>query len=821
MFRALAGRLLLIAVTIVLPLASSLTMAPIRAGADIVCADLVVTDITVTPSTPIEDQNAAIAVTVKNQGSCDATGFVTQWQPSQNAVPAGSSSLPSLAAGASAVLNFTYAFPNDGNFLTIATVDSGDAVPETRENNNTAILSVTVVPKTTDLQITSVTFVPNPAVATDAMQAIVHVINVGNTAASDFQVEWKPSPTTSAVTQLVNGLAAFGAGVDVTFDYTYPFAGTFDTTATVDSLHDIQETNEGNNTFTESLTVDPALPDLIVQNITINPPSPVAGQPMTLTATIANVGHRPAGDFEVDWTPVLGQKLQQQVIGPLAVGATVDVTFTYTFDRGGSFDTTVSADSTNKVREVNEDNNNLDVQVGVGTATVDLTITDFEESPSPPVQGTDTTFTVKVKNLGNTTSGSFVVAVNPDSTGISSNGKQTVSQQVDSLAPNTEVTLTFHFQYPDPGNFRAIAQVDVLKNVSETNEANNTALLNLVVQPGDIDLVVTSFNLTTDLCAQAVPNGCSPMKIWKGTATTANITVVNNGSFPAGAFSVMWLLHETDTRGPTEALAGLLPGQSATVHIHGSYAKDGTFNTFAVVDPFNQVKEGAPGGETNNTSAPTSAPLNPILVLPRDTTVDVSMPNFYVFNDLDGITGDGEWNMWFMALSPNDKCHISFSVINFDLKGFKCSFFYREPDDGDDEPYIDGSPGSGDEVGPGPTLTLTLTETQPLVLVIFGIEDDLPLGVDKPGTTNKFWLPGDYQVATGKTILKGQKGESDCPNNGECFDAAVQVAVTNGPPPPAASSTSIASNLAAHNALTRANSAIGMFNALPQTDSSQ
>ncbi len=814
MFRGLAGRLLLIAVTVLMPLVGSLTLA-LPTAADVTCADLVVTDITVTPSSPIVGHDAQVDVTVMNKGTCPAAGFVTQWQASQSGPAALSESLSGLNNGASHTFTWTFAFPKDGNFLTVATVDSGNAISETNEVNNTKILSVTVQPQTIDLKPTSIIFTPDPAVATDAMKATVHVVNDGNTDATDFQVEWDPTPNGPPQTQLVNSLAAGGGAVDVDFIYTYPNPGTFDTTATVDSLKDIKETNEKNNSITESLTVDPALPDLVVDNAVVSPANPVAGQPMTLTVTVKNVGHRPtSSDFEVDWTPVTGQKLQQQVVGPLNDGDSTNVVFNYTYDKGGSFIGNISVDSTNKVREVNEKNNDDALQVTVDSATVDLTITDFEASPNPPVQGQDTTFTVKIKNLGNTASGPFVLAVNPDSSNISSRGDQTVTTPVAGLNPGEEQTLTLHFQYPDAGNFRAIAQVDILKSVAESNEANNTALLNLVVKPGDIDLIVTDFTVDTDLCAQATPNACSPMKYWAGTAMTANITVTNVGSFPAGAFNIQWLRRETDTTGPTEAVAGLNPGDSITVHIHSTYSKDGIFNTFAVADPYDQVKEGCTNCEDNNVqpfaaNAPTYTG-NPINIQVRETTVQLTNPHFVVHNDLDDSPkGSGEWNMYYIVLDPNaTNCTITWkiSVIHVDIKlkkGFQCPGFNPNPD----------APGD-DDVGPGPTINVTLNDTTPLLIAIIGYEDDT-FGADKTGSASKFWLPGDYQVA-GSVVLNGQKGDSRC-SNGDCFDATINVNVTSAPPPPAASSSSfsrIAATAAAHDAMTQINNVLSTIDSM-------
>ncbi len=457
------------------------------------------------------------------------------------------------------------------------------------------------------------------------------------------------------------------------------------------------------------------------------------------------------------------------VNGPLAVGATTDVYFNFTYQFAGSYTGTITADSSNWVREVNENNNDLQYQVNVGKSFVDLTITDFHYTPANPSQGTNTQFSVTVQNLGNTAAGNFVVSVNPEALGISTPGPFTLTTQVSGLAAGASQTLTFNFQYPDFGNFRGIAKVDAFNNVAESNEANNTALVNLVVAPANIDLRIDSFVLTTDLCAQAVPAGCSPMKYWKGSAVTAAITVHNYGTYPAGNFSVQWLLHDTDSFGPTTSLAGLLPGQSTTVYLTSSYPKDGSFTSTAIADVFNQVVEPCAGCETNNTATTN------LTVLPRDTSVAVAITQFHVFNDLDdGLAGAGEWNMMLAALVPGATCHFN-PFGGVDINSFQCANFYKNPD------------GAGDQ-GAGPTLNLTLTEFMPLAIAITGCEDDSTVlatcePFDFPGYTLKIWLPGDYQVA-GSVQLAGTKGDSRC-SNGECFYADVSVTVTAGPPPPA------------------------------------
>ncbi len=679
MYRFLAKRMLIALPAIVVALVA-MTMTTSRpAQAALQCADLTITNVAVTPTSPVQNQSASIDITVQNDGSCAATGFVVQFKSSLFALTGPSDTVTSLNGGhANTIVHLTYAFPYAGNFLTQAVVDSGNAVNETSEVNNLAIKSVTVLPGGVDLSITNVTFNPDPAVATDGMTATVHVVNTGNTDAGAFRVNWRPGPLFAPLqSQQINGLA-HGAGVDVPFNYTYAGAGTFNTTATVDPLNSVWETNEFNNSFAKSLVVDPPLPDLIIESSVLTPASPTAGLPAQLKVKVKNVGHRPAGDFEVQWIPApLTPALRQGVTGPLAVGADTEVDFNYTFPLGGNFTGTVTADSSFTVPEVYENNNSANVPVTVAVANVDLTITDFHYTPANPIQGQTVTFSATIKNLGNTPAENFVVSVNPDAYQIESPSLQTLTSSVASLAGGASTTLTFPFVYPHAGNFRGIAEVDAFNTVLETNEQNNKALADLVVAPGDTDLSISNFSLKTDLCLQAV-NYANPCSLyWKGSAVTATIDVTNNGDYPSDSFTVQWLVDDSSpfAIGPTAVVPGVLPHSTVTVTLTSSFAAAGSIESKATVDLYNQVPE---TNEGNNTAFTTST------VLARDTSIKVGISQMHVYNDLDdGLAGAGEWNMWLLAYSSGSNCHLELSVFSYDLANFTCFKWYSEPDRGD------------------------------------------------------------------------------------------------------------------------------------------
>src|SRR5206468_2373733 len=130
--------------------------------------------------------------------------------------------------------------------------------------------------------------------------ATVVVTNSGNTAAKSFTVSWQPWWLTLPLVRQVNVLAP-GASTSLSFDYTYPFDGTFDSSVTVDSGGSVVETNEFNNTKSFQVVVDPPLADLTVVGVKLAPANPVPGQVVTAVVTVQNIGNTAATSFRAQW----------------------------------------------------------------------------------------------------------------------------------------------------------------------------------------------------------------------------------------------------------------------------------------------------------------------------------------------------------------------------------------------------------------------------------------------------------------------------------------------------------------------------------------
>jgi subtilase family serine protease len=727
------------------------------------CADLQITDITFSPVNPVQGQQANIAITVRNAGTCEAGGFVVQFKADLFAPTGPSRSVDSLAPGASTTLNLSFNFAQAGNFLTVVQVDTGNAVPETNEVNNLEIRSVTVLRPEVNLVIDSLTLVPDPVVQGRVATASIRVTNTGNVPAGAFRVEWTPFFLAAPLSRQINGLGP-GESTTVTFDFTFTFAGTVDGTAVVDAGNAVNETNEFDNTATRRTVVEPPLPNLTFAtgnaiDIDVGP----AGSVTTVNVTVINDGNNPAGDFVVRWQPsFLAAPLTQQVNG-LAVGASTTVSFDFTFPFAFTFDGNVTIDSTNAVAEVDETDNTRATRVEVPAATVDLTVEDLTISPASPTQGAPATASVTVRNLGNSPSGRFVVDWNPDAFGIIVPSPQTLSEETGPLGPGASRVITFSFTYPQAGNFRSIASVDSFNTVAETNEANNQRILNVTVQPAPIDLVFVG------------PIVFNPAQPVRGVNATATMTVRNEGPIATGPFAVQFKSQEADFFPQLQFVNGLNPGESRTLTFTVNYFTAGTFTASATLDVFNQVNEAAPGGEANNVRTQS------VTVVPQSAVLDVRLDNLRVFNDLDPppiLAGDGEWNpVIFAVFDPTASCQININrgplVINETVPSVRCVLFNGGSVDDSEENAT---------ITTNRTLRVRLEEFTPLVAAVAVLEDDDPFVPDFPGFATFVSFRPDYlnlpqqnlpgqSCATITLVPPGLNPVGD----GRCFDARLSV----------------------------------------------
>jgi subtilase family serine protease len=745
------------------------------------CADLYVENVYVSPTNPVQGMPATVVVTVHNGGTCAAGGFVTQFRTSLKSPTGPSESISGLLEpGESRTLYLPFVFTASGNYEAVIQVDTGNAVSETNEANNLEILPITVLPPGVNLVLEEFTVKP---VASDPTESVVQgrpavatikVTNTGNVPAGTFVVQWTPYVLGKPLTKTVTGLAP-GESTIVTMEYTFPTATTVTGKALADSTHAVTETDELDNSKTLATVVQPPLPNLRVVPGGIRTEAAPAGSTSNTEVEVENDGNNPAGAFIVTWKPGPLVAAQSQQVNGLAVGERTTVDFSNVYKSAGIYEGTVTVDSTHVISEVNEADNTAPTTLVVPAATVDLTITGMSIQPedqgcgcdcncndvkpaysaSTIVQGETNIIHVTVKNLGNSPSPGFVTSWNPDADAIIVPGNQTLTQQTGPLGPGEERELTFVFTYPKAGHFRSIADVDAFKTVKETNEANNEKILNVTVEPAELELYFTS------------GIEFSPGSPATGEPATATFSIRNYGPIATEAFAVQFTPKEGGIK-QTKLIKGLNVGEETTLTFPVTYTKAGSYTATAVIDPTNQiVKELTPDEESTTVN-----------VQKKSAQLSLSLSSV---EDLANPGGWQEWVVFVFGYEPHSAgCTIDFEIStpfsskNFEktIKEVNCDYTGETLK----EPYFN----PGEKRATGARVFLSLEEQTPLVggTLALNICQGGCLDIGSPGTTTFVQPRASYlHPWSGEKKVEGKGCEEGKLNEGHCYNAFFELSL--------------------------------------------
>jgi subtilase family serine protease len=436
-----------------------------------------------------------------------------------------------------------------------------------------------------DLRVSAFSVSPAQPVTGQVVVITADITNAGTCAAGSFVTQlqslmdprdWQ-SRTTSAL--------APGATTTVQMGVDFPGPGAYQPAVVVDLNSQVAETNETNNRQVVPVTVRPATVELVVTGVSINPVRPVRGKPMTLVATVRNVGAGTTQSFGVTWQPAWNTDLFQKRVAGLAAGASATISWTFTYRSYWNFDSVVTVDSSGEVPEVDERNNDFRFQVPVEPARPDLVVQGMHLSPSNPLPGQDVTAEFVIKNVGNTAATTkFWLSWLPTPEW------STNLFQFPGLAVGATATVRFTMNFPTTGVFLGEAIVDPYQAVPEIDEANNTMPVIVPVAPNRINLKVVS-QVRTSTPTQDQP-------------TAVDVTVTNTGNTASGPFTLDWnpdvagLLGAGD-RTQRRALDSLARGEKTVVTFSYVYPRPGAFSARATADADDRVVELT---STDNTS---------------------------------------------------------------------------------------------------------------------------------------------------------------------------------------------------------------------------
>ena len=557
-------------------------------------------------------ETVVVSETTRNWGAGAAGASTTSFLLSTDAIAdagdivIGSRAVPALAAGTADSASTTLAIPAGtatGNYYVIARADSGEAVSELYEANNTMGRMLAVG---ADLQV-SYLVAPSIGGAGDVIAVTDTTRNYGGgpAAASTTRFHLSADPLLDAGDALLGSRSvpalAPGASNAGPVTLTLPagiLAGMYYLFAAADGEGAVVETNEANNA---RLAVIQVGADLAVGTLTV-PADAGAGLPMTIADTTRNQGGGAApgstttfllsADATLDAADMV---LGSRAVTALAAGASEAGSTTVTIPAGtatGTYYVFARADSGAVVPETYENNNTASRTVRVGP---DLQVASIDAAASAGAGGaiavTDTT---RNAGGGGATATMTRFFLSPDPT-LDAGDAALGTRGVAALAPGASDTGTTTLTIPAgaaAGTYWIIARADGDGALAETLENNNTA--SRVIAIGT-DLVVSSLT--------------APSTAGAGLTIAIAETTRNTGGGTAEASTTSFYLSADTTLDGADVLlgsrtvgalaAGASSAGSTTVTIPPGTAT-GTHYVIARADSGEVVSELS---ETNNTAS--------------------------------------------------------------------------------------------------------------------------------------------------------------------------------------------------------------------------
>ncbi|MFI1095491.1 discoidin domain-containing protein [Streptomyces sp. NPDC020917] len=218
-------------------------------------------------------------------------------------------------------------------------------------------------------------------------------------------------------------------------------------------------------------------PDLTVSSLTTTPAAPVETDPITVNATVKNIGTSASGATDVNF--YLGTtKVGTASVGALAAGASTTVSASIGAKDAATYQLTAKVDESNAVIEQNESNNSTTTSLVVKPVdTSDLVASPVAWSPGNPSAGQNVTFTVALKNQGTVASaaGAHGITLSVLDATSGSVVKTFTGSYSGTIAPGaTTAPVTLGSWTAANGKYTVKTVIAVDGNEVATKQANNT-----------------------------------------------------------------------------------------------------------------------------------------------------------------------------------------------------------------------------------------------------------------------------------------------------------------------------------------------------------
>jgi large repetitive protein len=333
--------------------------------------DLAVYSEDLKPSTYVPTAGTAFTLeyTVRNLGESETGAFTISLydgDPASGGTLLQTGNISGLAGTEVRTGSLGVTLSTDGQHTLYLVADSGNAVTEISETNNTGTVTVTVggLQGQVDLAVTSsdITLTPSRPTANETVQISAIIRNQGYADAGSFIVDIYDNAPESGGTliqsQTVSSLAS-GATHTATANVAIS-SGIHDLYVIVDRTNAISEADESNNTASVRVMTDMVDINISATDLSFTPSHPVSGDSVLLSVTVHNAGIKETGAFNLalyDGDPASGGALlQTYAVSSIQGDGSTTVSYTFTAIPW-TYRFYAIADTESVVTELYEDNN--------------------------------------------------------------------------------------------------------------------------------------------------------------------------------------------------------------------------------------------------------------------------------------------------------------------------------------------------------------------------------------------------------------------------------------------------------------------------------
>ena len=208
----------------------------------------IIPEVLVVPDTMVVNQSCTINSTIANRGLTNATAFQVEFYDGTNLLK--TFNLDGLNAGSTTNLIFNWTPTTTGTHKIRVVVDTLNQIKEAKETNNGISKDLQVDPQRPDLTLVSTNLgVPETPAVNQTYHLNATVTNQGLVDAGPFQVDFYDGNTKIGSRSIV-GLKA-GSTISIPFDWTPTNPGSHNLKVLLDTLDQIDESNETNNQLTK------------------------------------------------------------------------------------------------------------------------------------------------------------------------------------------------------------------------------------------------------------------------------------------------------------------------------------------------------------------------------------------------------------------------------------------------------------------------------------------------------------------------------------------------------------------------------------------